>query len=255
MIKRLVIFVSVVFVGLGSINAQADQEHLKGLHKATEEELTSLTLMIGPETVIYDPDGKIVSQDDLMTYMEGGEYTLDPYLDEEGNFKLAVLRIMTEEEKEERGEIMVKKNLRGENELVGKAAPDIEVTDLKENKFKLSALKGKVVVLNFWFIACKPCVKEMPELNELVEKYSNEDVVFLALAIDDKKSLERFLKTQKFEYNIIPESMKESDKFGVISYPTHVIIDKEQKIVHMTSGLLPKTIPDLEREIEKQIKK
>ena len=57
---------------------------------------------------------------------------------------------------------------------VGKKAPDFEVTDTNGNSYKLSALAGdKVVWLNFWGLRCGPCVRELPALQKIYDKYKD----------------------------------------------------------------------------------
>ena len=109
-------------------------------------------------------------------------------------------------------------------------APTFKATDLEGNSYKLEELKGKVVVLNFWFIGCAPCRVEMPGLNEMVAEYEGKDVVFLAFALDDQGSLEEFLETTEFAYQVLPSSHDVSESYEVNGYPTHVVIDKEGNI-------------------------
>ena len=68
---------------------------------------------------------------------------------------------------------------------VGLDAPDFSAADMNGKTYSLSSLKGKIVVINFWFVECKPCLIEMPDLNEIVEKYKSEEVVFLAFALNE----------------------------------------------------------------------
>jgi len=76
-------------------------------------------------------------------------------------------------------------------EKVEPAAP-FSVTDIKGNTYTSEELKGKVVVLNFWFIGCAPCRIEIPGLNEMVKHYDKEEVVFIAFALDGKEELKKF---------------------------------------------------------------
>lgn len=115
-------------------------------------------------------------------------------------------------------------------------APEFSVEDIYGNKYTLADLKGKAVVINFWFIGCAPCIVEMPGLNELVEMYEDEDVVFLAFALDSKSSLENFLEKKEFKYNIIASSREIADMFDVTGYPTHVILDKKGNVRSVLSG-------------------
>ena len=59
---------------------------------------------------------------------------------------------------------------------------DLNMLDGSVKSFK--DFEGKMLVLNFWYIACSPCILEMPYLNQLVQKYQNEDIEFLALSFD-----------------------------------------------------------------------
>ena len=67
-------------------------------------------------------------------------------------------------------------------------APAFSLTSLEGEKFELAALRGKVVVLNFWFTGCAPCVAEFGELNSLVHKFKNKGVVFIAPTLDNCSS-------------------------------------------------------------------
>jgi len=120
-------------------------------------------------------------------------------------------------------------------------APLFEVTSLKGKTFKLEELKGKYVVLNFWFIHCAPCIKEIPQLNKLVTAYGKRNFVFLAFTLDNKYELEGFLKRKPFTYNIIPKGLPVILKYHDpavpgVSFPTHVIIDPKGEIVFQDEG-------------------
>lgn len=58
--------------------------------------------------------------------------------------------------------------------LLGVAAPNFQASTLDNKKIELSKLKGQVVVLNFWFTRCQPCIEEMPGFNKLVDFYANK---------------------------------------------------------------------------------
>ena len=110
-------------------------------------------------------------------------------------------------------------------------APDFNGTTLDGNDVVLSELEGKVVVLNFWFTTCIPCLKEIPQLNSLVDRYSTDEVVFIGLARDNTQKLTNFFKRYvRFKYQIIPESAapcltgiscttKFIEWFGIITIP------------------------------------
>ena len=137
----------------------------------------------------YDENGKKINKEELNGAMKSGDYTPNFYLDKEGQIKAIALSKVTEEEKkkrEERREKIKSMKKRQSEELLGKDAIPFSVTDIEGNEYSLNSLKDKIIVLNFWFVQCEPCVREIPELNNLVEKYKDKDVVFIAFnALDD----------------------------------------------------------------------
>lgn len=133
----------------------------------------------------------------------------------------------------------------------GQSISSFKEKDMNGVKYNLKELRGKVVVLNFWFINCPPCRQEIPHLNEMVDAYrDNKDVVFLAVALDERSELEQFLKTMPYHYNIIDGGRYIAQQYGITSYPTHVILDKQGKVIFHTSGFGLNTVSWLKKSIE-----
>lgn len=130
-------------------------------------------------------------------------------------------------------------------------APVFQTTDMEGNPVDLEKLRGKVVVLNFWFIGCAPCIVEIPGLNKLVEEYADRGVEFLAIALDQKKYLDDFLTEKEFKYHIIPEGVEIAQKYGVEGYPTHVIINPDGEIESRLTGGNPQRHKDIKPLIER----
>lgn len=107
-----------------------------------------------------------------------------------------------------------------------KPAPTFIAKGLDGKTYDIAKLKGKAIVLNFWFIGCPPCRQEIPSLNTLAKEFAKKDVVFLALALDDEKDLKEFLKKTPFTYTIVPKASEVSQKYGVEAFPTHIVIDR-----------------------------
>jgi peroxiredoxin len=121
----------------------------------------------------------------------------------------------------------------------GGPAPGFSVTTLDGAVLSLSDLRGKAVVLNFWFIGCAPCRVEMPGLNKLVEEFAGEDVVFIGFASDRADRLKEFLEVRPFDYRIVPQSEKIAQLYGVSLYPTHILINKNGEIAYILTGGSP----------------
>lgn len=123
------------------------------------------------------------------------------------------------------------------SKLKGCHAPQFDVTSLTGEHLKLSDLKGKVVVINFWYSFCPPCVAEMPALNNLVRDYAERDVVFIAFAKDDRESLLRFLQSKKFDYKLVSGEYDMTDKYCLLSgMPMNLVLDKNGIVQEIYCG-------------------
>jgi peroxiredoxin len=148
---------------------------------------------------------------------------------------LLTLSVYAQDENEERLN-RYQQMLKQSQELVSKPAPDFTVKDLDGNVHDLSKYRGKTVVLNFWYIGCAPCRKEIPDLNNLIDEYKDKDVVFIALATDSKKKLKSFLKRKPFNYNIVASARDVASDYSVLGYPTNIVIDKNGRIAFSKMG-------------------
>jgi peroxiredoxin len=135
--------------------------------------------------------------------------------------------------------------------LIGKPVRSFKLTDLNNKKWNSKTLKGQVVVMNFWFTACKPCVQEMPLLNEVVAAYKDRNVVFLAPGLDKEEQIRKFLNQYKFDYNIVASAGDYTDELKIENFPTHLVIDKQGIIRQVFLGYSDDINKKLKEEIEK----
>lgn len=83
--------------------------------------------------------------------------------------------------------------------LQNKPAPSFDFNLLADDSKKnISDYKGKIVLLNYWATWCAPCLKEMPELNKLQEKYQDQGLIVIALSDEDKETLIKFANKTPF---------------------------------------------------------
>ena len=86
--------------------------------------------------------------------------------------------------------------------------------------------QGNLLVVNLWYINCGPCIAEMPYLNDLVEKYKDEDITFLALSFDSIPDITNFLERTDFTYIQGQISRNFSSNLSPVA-PAHFIVDKD----------------------------
>ena len=129
-----------------------------------------------------------------------------------------------------------------------KPAPDILVVALDGSPLKLSDLKGKVVLLNFWATWCPPCREEIPSMVKLNNLMSDKLFRMIAVSIDDgsKLAVESYLKNNGF---ILPAFIDPSNKaaktYGITGVPETFIIDKNGVIVKKVIGPLVWDSPEV----------
>ena len=229
---------------------------LMGLSKAGPGDINANTpLMLDPtSTPMYDENFNLIDAAQFMNLVMSNTYVPEPYLDKTKAVKAFVMRKATDQEK-----TIMQRMQQGmpeeQSALIGTPMPSFEVTDIKGNVYQSSAIKGKVIVLNFWFVECKPCVMEIPELNEISKLFKKDDIIFLGLATNQKKQLIKFLKTTPFYYKIVPESQQTAQLFNVSGYPTSIIINKEGIIQYVSLGVGPNNTERLTEEINKLLLK
>jgi peroxiredoxin len=134
-----------------------------------------------------------------------------------------------------------------------KPTPQFHVKALDGTELDLAALRGKVVVLNFWSLGCAPCRAEIPELNRLVEEFKEKGVVFIAFGLDDAQELQASLKELNFTYHLVPDSSAIAARFGVSAYPMHIVIDKQGRIYAVLEGASKSRHDDLQMLIERAL--
>jgi thiol-disulfide isomerase/thioredoxin len=135
--------------------------------------------------------------------------------------------------------------------LVGKAAPEVSAQDwLNSPPLALQALRGKIVIVEFWATWCPPCRKSIPHLIELYKKFSGQGVVIMGLTDEPKAKVEPFAKDMGMIYPVGCGS-KSSGAYGVTGIPHAAIVDTAGNVVWEGHPMQP----DFESTLEAQIKK
>lgn len=118
----------------------------------------------------------------------------------------------------------------------GTSLEDFDLKNMQGENISLENFRGKVVLINFWFINCPPCRMEIPDLNELKAEYQNDEVEFLAITFDSQKQVAQFLEKTNFDFKIIPDAQKLIETYGIQGFPTSVVIDKKGLVVDSKMG-------------------
>jgi peroxiredoxin len=121
---------------------------------------------------------------------------------------------------------------------VGAKAPDFELKTLSGDTVKLSDLKGKKVMLNFWATWCPPCKAEMPAMEEF-HKEAGDEVVILAVNIDPHLDVKAFVDENGITFPIpLDAEDKVNETYQVLSIPTTYFIDTKGNIGNKFIGAM-----------------
>ncbi|RHW42142.1 TlpA family protein disulfide reductase [Neobacillus notoginsengisoli] len=121
----------------------------------------------------------------------------------------------------------------------GVKAPDFELKTLKGDTIKLSSLKGKKVMLNFWATWCGPCKAEMPAMQQLSTEVG-DDVVILAVNIDPQLDVQGFVDENGITFPIpLDVDDKVNALYQIIAIPTTYFIDSNGIIQDVFKGAMP----------------
>lgn len=191
------------------------------------------TIKFGCDFIGLNVDSAIVNKAEFLTQLQSGEY-LPFKLDSAENkpvYKLYELDSYDYEDISNTLMSQAKMALFNYN-LEGKLFPAIEEKSLNGFSFDIENRKGKLTLFKTWFIGCKACIAEFPELNEMVESQKeNENILFVSLATDNRDKLTTFLSKKPFSYEVIPNQQSLMDNLNIHAYPTHIIVDQDNKIL------------------------
>lgn len=121
----------------------------------------------------------------------------------------------------------------------GKEITHFTFKDMKGKLYTTTDLKGKVVVLNFWFASCKPCIEEVDEFDFLVNKYKDSNVVFLSPTFENAEVSKKFMDKYNLTTIVIPNQKEYTKALNLIYYPTNLVLDKDGFIYKSYSGSTP----------------
>jgi peroxiredoxin len=142
----------------------------------------------------------------------------------------------------------------GDARVPGPEAPTFDLPLLDGGQVSLSEQRGKVVILDFWATWCAPCEIQMPVLDALWEHVDREEWMIIGISVDQVPANEvvAWVAERGFRYPIALGDPDLAMRYGVIGYPTLVVIDPQGRIFERHTGVWSR--PEIE-EIVAEIRR
>ena len=120
--------------------------------------------------------------------------------------------------------------------LTGTPAPEWNLSDSDGNMVSLEALRGNVVVIDFWATWCGPCKVVMPEIQSLHEKYADQPVMIYGVNVWESGDAAAFMQENAYTYGLLLEGDAVALEYKVSGIPTLYVIDQEGNIAFAQVG-------------------
>jgi peroxiredoxin len=134
----------------------------------------------------------------------------------------------------------------------GQRAPDFALPTLKGGKTSLQALRGKVVLVDFWAQWCEPCKRELPELEKLWREYGARGVVVLSVNLDKQRdNAERMARELGLTFDVaLDPSGSVAGTYDLPKMPTSFVVDRKGVVRYVHEGFEVGDVARFRRELD-----
>jgi thiol-disulfide isomerase/thioredoxin len=140
----------------------------------------------------------------------------------------------------------------GNDEGVGQKLKSFALKSVDGKPVSHKSWKGRVLLVNFWGTWCKPCLKELPEFEQLYRRYKKHGLTLVALATDeDPAPVKEYLDARKISAKVVIGAEDYAGQYGSTKFPFSFVVDTKGVIRASFRGYRPECIGKVEAEVRK----
>lgn len=227
--------------------------YLNSLTKAVGTEANNKGIQFDDESApVYDHNFKRLKGNEVTQKLMSGSFTPELYLGKDKEIKVIILKPST---------IAYKAALdnynalqRGSANIVGKDALPFDAKDIDGNVLTLDNLEGKIIVISFWSTTFQPSIDLIPAFNRLVNKYQDDNIVFIGFCMSSTDEISAFLKTSALLSHIVPNSKDLAAAYQLQGASAYAVTNQNSKIVFASSSFTPSAVNEVEAALKKTLK-
>ena len=137
-------------------------------------------------------------------------------------------------------------------EKIGLSVPRKIFKTLEGDSVQIGGMQAKPTLINLWFVGCKGCVEEMPELNQIKAKYEDK-VNFVSMTFDDESRVLKFLSRTDFNFTHIVNVNEYIEEIGSSPYPENIFIKRQGEIQFIEGGVIGRNVEYFEGILDKLV--
>jgi thiol-disulfide isomerase/thioredoxin len=142
----------------------------------------------------------------------------------------------------------------GNDEGVGQKLKSFALKSVDGKPVSHKSWKGRVLLVNFWGTWCKPCLKELPEFEQLYRRYKKHGLTLVAIATDeDPAPVKEYLDARKISAKVVIGAEDYAGQYGSTKFPFSFVVDTNGVIRASFRGYRPECIGKVEAEVRREL--
>lgn len=120
----------------------------------------------------------------------------------------------------------------------GQPVPDFTLSDHSGKPVKLSSLRGRVVLLDFWATWCRACIRKMPQIEQLQADLGGRGLTVLAINVEgDRDVVNRFLIRRPLKLTVLLDDRNVANQYAAFALPHVALVDRQGKLAYAGAGV------------------